>query len=106
MIFVTFFSSMLTFHTDIAASAFFSLYRPISVTTSFPKAVTEEAFAAIFTPRMRANARPSDVISTLSSTVDNLESAAQRERWNAERDELRLAITAESNQAGGEVRHL
>jgi hypothetical protein len=98
--------AVLTLQLEIAASAFFSLYRPISVTSSFPKAISEEAFAAIFTPRTKANTRPSDVISTLSSTVHKLESAAQQERWNAETDELRVAITAESQQAEGETRHL
>jgi hypothetical protein len=97
---------VLTLQLEIAASAFFSLYRPISVTSSFPKAISEEAFAAIFTPRTKANAQLSDAISTLSSTVNKLESAAQQERWNAETDELRVAITAESQQAEGETRHL
>jgi len=81
------------------------LYRPISVTSSFPKAVTDEAFAAIFTTRTRSNLRTSDVISTLSSTVNKLESATQQDRWNAETDELRAAITAESYQEA-EVKHL
>ncbi|KAI9744533.1 MAG: hypothetical protein M1818_002062 [Claussenomyces sp. TS43310] len=90
---------------DIAASAFFSLYRPLSVTSSFPKNVTDEAFASIFTPRTRSN-KPSDVISTLSNTVNKLESATQQKRWNAETDELRAAITAESEQSRGEVLHL
>jgi hypothetical protein len=97
---------LLTLQPEIAASAFFSLYRPISVTSSFPKAISEEAFAAIFTPRTRANVRPFDVISTLSSTVNKLEFAAQQEPWNAETDELRVAITAESHHAEGETRHL
>ncbi len=45
-------------------------------------------------------------MSTLYSTVNKLESAAQQERWNAETDELRVAITAESHHADGETRHL
>lgn len=91
---------------DIAASAFFSLYRPLSVTASFPKVVTEEAFAAIFTQRTKSN-KHSDVISTLSNTVNKLESAAQQEkRWSAETDDLRAAITAESQQSQSEVLHL
>jgi hypothetical protein len=50
--------------------------------------------------------KPSEVISTLSSTVQNLESATgsssqlslegHQDQWNAETDELRAAITAES----------
>jgi hypothetical protein len=98
--------AVLTFLPEIAASAFFSLYRPISVTSCFPKATSEEAFAAIFAPRTRENTRSSDVVSALSSTVNKLELAAQQERWNAEADELRVAITAESHHAEGETRHL
>ncbi len=91
---------------EIAASAFFSLHRPISVTSSFPKAVTEEAFAAIFAPRTRSHIRTSDVISTLTNTVHKLETATQQDRWNAETDELRAAINAESYPADAEIRHL
>ncbi|KKF94713.1 hypothetical protein CFIMG_000183RA [Ceratocystis fimbriata CBS 114723] len=56
----------------IGLSTFFSLHRPISVTHSLPKTVTEEAFAAIFSPKSKA-AKVSEVISTLSSTVDKIE---------------------------------
>ncbi|WYZ44045.1 hypothetical protein EsH8_VII_000481 [Colletotrichum jinshuiense] len=58
----------------LGLSTFFSLHRPISVTHSMPKSVSEEAFAAIFKPRTKAN-RVSDVISTLSRTTDDLEGA-------------------------------
>jgi hypothetical protein len=101
--------------TEIYASAFFSLHRPISLTSSFPKAITDDAFAAIFTPRTRANPKASEVISTLSSTVHNLESATggvsrlnlgtQHDQWNSEADELRAAITAESYRKA-EVHHV
>lgn len=101
--------------TQIAASRFFSLHRPISLTINFPKAVTDDAFAAIFTPRTKVNARPAEVISTISSTVQNLESVTgelkqmnlgtQQAQWNAETDELRAAITAESYRRA-ETQHL
>ncbi|TDZ13552.1 hypothetical protein C8034_v006157 [Colletotrichum sidae] len=58
----------------LGLSTFFSLHRPISVTHSMPKTVSEEAFATIFKPRTRAN-RVTDVISTLSQTTDDLEGA-------------------------------
>ncbi|CCF32953.1 hypothetical protein CH063_00893 [Colletotrichum higginsianum] len=58
----------------LGLSTFFSLHRPISVTHSMPKSVTEEAFAAIFKPRTKAN-KVTDVISTLSRTTDDLEGA-------------------------------
>ncbi|RDL33212.1 Uncharacterized protein BP5553_08651 [Venustampulla echinocandica] len=100
---------------QLAASDFFSLHRPISITNNFPKAVTEDAFAAIFTQRAKPNPKPSEVISTLSRTLDsldtvsgnmkNLKLGAQQEQWNEETDELRAAITAESYRKA-EVQHL
>lgn len=81
----------------------------------FPKNVTDDAFAAIFTPRTRANAKPSEVISTLSNTLENLDATtgslkqlnlgSQQDQWNAETDELRAAITAESYRKA-EAQHL
>ncbi|KAI0169139.1 hypothetical protein GGR52DRAFT_508763 [Hypoxylon sp. FL1284] len=56
----------------LALSTFFSLHRPMSVTHSFPKTITEDAFAQIFTSRTR-NSKYNDVVSTLSRTVDELE---------------------------------
>ena len=59
-------------HAALALSSFFSLHRPISVTTSLPRIVTDDAFAAIFTQKARA-AKPSEVMSTISRTVQGLE---------------------------------
>jgi hypothetical protein len=65
--------SDLTFvDTALGLSTFFSLHRPISVTHTFPKTVSDDAFASIFTPRTQAQ-RVADVTSTLSHTVDSLE---------------------------------
>jgi len=94
---------------QIYASAFFSLHRPISLTSSFPKTVTDDAFAAIFTPRTKSNTKSSEVISTLSSTLHSLESAtgaisvnvgSQQKQWSSDADELRAAINAESYRKG------
>lgn len=75
---------------------------------NFPKAITDEAFAAIFTPRTRSN-KPQEVIATLSNTLQTLDSAASgsskrniQEQWNEETDELRAGITADSYR----VQHL
>ncbi|KAF7902268.1 hypothetical protein EAF00_002171 [Botryotinia globosa] len=93
---------------QIAASAFFSLHRPISLTMNFPKAITDEAFAAIFAPRTRSN-KSQDVIATLSNTLQTLDSATGslkqlniQDQWNEETDELRAGITADSYR----VQHL
>ncbi|KAL1879263.1 hypothetical protein Daus18300_001842 [Diaporthe australafricana] len=57
---------------SLALSSFFSLHRPISVTHSLPRIITDDAFAAIFKQQARAS-KPSDVISTISRTVQGLE---------------------------------
>ncbi|KAG6007975.1 hypothetical protein E4U21_005209 [Claviceps maximensis] len=56
----------------LGLSSFFSLHRPISITQTMPSAVTDEHFASIFAPRTRAN-KVSDIMSTLSSTIDQLD---------------------------------
>ncbi|KAH6711525.1 hypothetical protein BKA61DRAFT_611142 [Leptodontidium sp. MPI-SDFR-AT-0119] len=93
---------------QISASDFFSLYRPMSLTHIFPKAVTDEAFASIFTPRTKSN-KTEGVISVLSEIQHDFEemsrqlggikiSVAQEteDAWNEETDDVRAAITAES----------
>lgn len=56
----------------LGLSSFFSLHRPISITQTMPKSVTDEQFASIFAPRTKAS-KVSDTMSTLSSTIDQLE---------------------------------
>ncbi|KAJ1327700.1 mitochondrial mRNA-processing protein COX24 [Microdochium nivale] len=58
-------------HEALALSTFFSLHRPMSVTHSFPKTISDDAFAQIFAARPKANYN--DVVSTLSRTVDDLQ---------------------------------
>lgn len=48
----------------------------MSVTHSFPRTITDDAFAQIFTPRTKNN-KYADVMSTLSRTVDELEQPMQ-----------------------------
>lgn len=95
---------------QLGASAFFALHRPMSLTTSFPRTVTDEAFAAIFTPRTKS-VRPGEVINTLSSTLKTLNNITGqmemvklgKDQWN-ESDDIRASITAESYQK--EMDHL
>ena len=56
----------------LGLSSFFSLHRPISITQTMPKSVTDEQFASIFAPRTKAS-KVSDTMSTISSTIDQLE---------------------------------
>jgi hypothetical protein len=97
---------------QICASTFFSLYRPISTTNSYPKTVTDDAFAAIFTPRTKVNSKPSEVITTVSNTLKNIDAVTgnlplgpRQAQWNEETDDVRAAITAESYRKA-EVEHL
>jgi hypothetical protein len=60
----------------LALATFFSLHRPISVTHSFPKAITDDAFAQIFAPRTKPVAY-NKVMSTLARTVNQLEQPMQ-----------------------------
>jgi hypothetical protein len=70
---------------------------------NYPQVVSDEAFANIFTAKRKSNAKPQEVISTLSNTLSKLESVTrqfnlgpQQARWNSETDEIRAAITADS----------
>lgn len=63
---------LLTVYAALGLSSFFSLHRPISVTQMMPKSVTDEQFASIFAPRTKAS-KITDTMSTLSSTIDDLE---------------------------------
>jgi hypothetical protein len=63
---------------DVNISSFFSLHRPISVTTAIPPETTEAQFNSIFEPRMVNNSEKfAKVISTLGGFTENLESAAE-----------------------------
>ncbi|KOS19735.1 hypothetical protein ESCO_000341 [Escovopsis weberi] len=56
----------------LSLSSFFSLHRPISITQTMPRTVTDEHFASIFSRPSKAN-KISDAVSTLSNTIDQLE---------------------------------
>jgi hypothetical protein len=77
----------------LGLSSFFSLHRPISITQTMPKTVTDEQFASIFAPRTRAN-RVADTMSTLSSTIDQLEGPMAE-----------MTIDAHHDQGPGEGMH-
>ncbi|KAI1342791.1 hypothetical protein F5Y15DRAFT_268878 [Xylariaceae sp. FL0016] len=74
---------------SLALSTFFSLHRPMSVHHTFPKIITDDAFAQIFAPRPKAN-KYSSVISTIANTVNRLEQPMQ---------ELNLSDLAETDSA-------
>ncbi|KAJ5115386.1 hypothetical protein NUU61_001145 [Penicillium alfredii] len=62
---------------DVQLASFFSIHRPISVTTTVPPISSAEAFDAIFASRKSLKNESDDVIFTLSSTVESMETTAQ-----------------------------
>lgn len=92
---------------DIHVASFFSIHRPMSVTTSVPPTSTSETFSTIFTSKKQAKARQNDVIYTITSAVNVIESAFPRNQHPAEENDLRTAVTqASSSNAESEVTHL
>ncbi|PFH63464.1 hypothetical protein XA68_10058 [Ophiocordyceps unilateralis] len=73
---------------DLGLSAFFSQHRPISITQSIPKPVTNEQFASIFSPRMKNN---KSVATPLANPFDRLESSMSQ-----------MTIGAHQQQDGGD----
>lgn len=63
---------MLTLSLALSLSSFFSLHRPISITQTMPRSVTDEHFASIFAARSKS-AKIADTMSTLTDTIDQLE---------------------------------
>ena len=93
-------------------SNLFSLHRPISVTMPIPPEYSTAAFSSIFDPKLTPQRKPTDVIYTLSSAVDTLESAASSapnhnsQQVTQEDVDLRAAITqASSSNADPSPRH-
>ena len=86
----------------MALSTFFSLHRPMSVTHSFPKTVSYDAFAQIFASRSKTN-KADDVMTTLSNTVDQLEEPMRA--LNLETQQESAATDANGDQMRIEVRH-
>ncbi|KAL2852760.1 hypothetical protein BJX68DRAFT_58267 [Aspergillus pseudodeflectus] len=63
---------------DVHIASFFSIHRPISVSTTVPPPSSSEAFDSIFAPRQRTKGEADDVIFTLSSAVNSMENATHR----------------------------
>lgn len=87
---------------DIHMSNFFSLHRPISVTTPIPPEFPKAVFSSIFDPKPLPKHQSSDVIYTLSSAVDTLENAPASTQTQSshsrtqEEVDLRAAVTQAS----------
>ncbi|RYP89763.1 hypothetical protein DL770_004105 [Monosporascus sp. CRB-9-2] len=90
-------------HKSMALSTFFSLHRPMSVTHSFPKTVTDDFFAQIFAPPTKGS-NANEVMSTLSDTVDQLEQPMQALNLDSQQDNG-IPTDANGDHVKIEVRH-
>lgn len=93
----------------IHLASLFSAHRPISLTAPIPPPSSETAFSLIFSPRKQHKPHPTDVIYTISSTLENLEAAAQptntQIQQQQEQTDLRNAVT-QASHSNAETKHL
>ncbi|KAL4921879.1 hypothetical protein BDW62DRAFT_173590 [Aspergillus aurantiobrunneus] len=82
---------------DVQLASFFSIHRPISVSTTVPPPSSPEAFDSIFTKQASKN-ETQDVIFTISSAANSMENAAHH---FAENDGHMSAFETEGNQLDG-----
>ncbi|KAL4879688.1 hypothetical protein BJY04DRAFT_92701 [Aspergillus karnatakaensis] len=64
--------------TDVHIASFFSIHRPISVSTTVPPISSSEAFDSLFATKQTSKNGSDDVIFTLSSAVNSMENVAHR----------------------------
>lgn len=87
---------------DVHMSNFFSLHRPMSVTTPIPLESSSAVFSSIFDPKPTLKHKATDVVYTISSAVDTLENAASStqtqnsQQMTQEEVDLRAAVTQAS----------
>jgi hypothetical protein len=99
-------------HPDIHMSSFFSIYRPISVTTSVPTESSNKAFSYIFNPKPSPKHKMTDIMFTLASAVDALENASSSNHgqdpqgMTPEEIDLRQAVTQASSSNADRPTHL
>ncbi|KAF2169885.1 hypothetical protein M409DRAFT_20299 [Zasmidium cellare ATCC 36951] len=99
-------------YADFSVSSFFSLHRPLSLSSTIPPSATTEAFDNIFESRKEvdpwengnsAERRPEDVVYALGSLFDNIDGAANE----SQDDGVRWEVIQESpSNQDGAVKHL
>lgn len=80
----------------------------MALNAPIPPEYSAAAFSSIFDVKTTPKAKPADVIYTLSSAVDTLESAAssaQTEQMTQEEVDLRQAVTQESSSNASQTTH-
>ncbi|KAM5438088.1 hypothetical protein McanMca71_000493 [Microsporum canis] len=92
---------------DVHVASFFSIHRPMSITTSVPPNNDGKAFSSIFSPKKQAAARQKDVIYTLSSAVNAIEqNLSGQQQASVEDIDLRNSITQASSMHESDIAHL
>ncbi|RCI12218.1 hypothetical protein L249_1355 [Ophiocordyceps polyrhachis-furcata BCC 54312] len=85
---------------DLSLSTFFSQHRPISITHPIPRSVTNEHFAAIFTPRVKNN-KPitsyENNIDTLDTSMSQMTIGSHRQQEHDYKVDVRNADGSPSN---------
>jgi hypothetical protein len=102
----------LTAGPDLTLSTFFSLHRPISLTSGIPPHTTPEAFSSLFTNRRSqdpwsngnsAERRPEDVIYTLHREFDVLDNPSRKAEEEVQQFEISQEPPSNSDQP---IKHL
>lgn len=83
--------------TDVHVASFFSIHRPISVTTTVPPTSSSEAFDALFSSKKFLKNEPEDVIFTLSSTAQNMENMVGMSESEDQYHQLHRSFGSEQN---------
>lgn len=99
-----------TRYTDIYVASFFSIHRPMSVTTSVPSNSSPDAFSSIFS-KTSSKSRQNNVVHTIASAAQSIEKAIQKKGGqsvqSSEESDLRAAVAqASSSNAESNVTHL
>lgn len=93
-------------------SSFFSIHRPISVTTPIPSESSNKAFSSIFKGKPPPKHKLNDIMFTLSSAVDTLENTSSGhhnqdiQQMTSEEMDLRQAVTQASSSNAEHTTHL
>jgi len=101
--------ALLIFVLDVHVASFFSIHRPISVTAPYPSISSETSFSSIFSTAKQQKPHPADVIYTIASAVEGLETASfsnnPQTQQQQEESDFRTAIT-QASSSNAETTHL
>ncbi|KAL8751769.1 MAG: hypothetical protein Q9199_006192 [Rusavskia elegans] len=90
---------------NIQVASFFSHHRPISITRSFPSPSSDSQFSSIFESRSPPKTPIGDVIYTVSSAIESLESAVSDQRPSSSGSQ-HLSPSIEPTHLDGEPQHV